>query len=188
MRLPNILATLLIACLAAACQTTGSGVSSGVADRLERDGFKPTSIADLNKDLTTDDIITTAAYECETPRCRADMQISFGRDPGNLAITEAELASLSTATRVRIARYLNSGVNPGTFVNVRIKPLRRAPSGLGIIVTAELSQREVPDILRGTRFFVGLVYLQRGGPGRTLAVAGSNGAEVRRYTDPALLD
>ncbi|MGL5115031.1 MAG: hypothetical protein ACRC7C_06870, partial [Beijerinckiaceae bacterium] len=179
---------LLISGSVTACQTTANAPSASAQSRLEREGFRPTSFEDLNKNLTSDDIITTAAYECETPRCRDDLQVSFGRDPGTMLLTEADLAELSGATRTRIARYLNAGVPPGSFVGINIRPLKQQSGALGLTVSAEMNPRDVPRILRGTRFFVGLVYLQQGGPGRMLAVVGTNRAAVARLTDPALLE
>eukprot|EP01036_Dinobryon_divergens_P051360 gene51360-68742_t len=165
-----------------ACQTSG-GPSPSSAALLESQGFKPTSIADLNKDLAADDLRTTAAYDCEKPRCRSDILMIFGVDPTPDALGKDldMLLKASPKAQAKLFRAVFGTASQNFFVGISGSSFLTPDGGKGVRISGRVNPSKVPSILQSERFYLGMTYIQRNGIGRVvMAIAGDSASAVRQ--------
>jgi hypothetical protein len=172
-----------------ACQSIAGKPSISAMAILESDGFKPGEASDLNKDITKDDIVTVASYECERPRCKKDVIVLFGVDPNASKFAE-EFKSLLTGNNGAKQKLLQlivgkefsshfTGLSSATFVT----PER----GIGIRINGRVKRSKLPSALSGQQFYLGMVYLYRNNQGRVIASIANDRATANRYLSLNLL-
>jgi hypothetical protein len=171
------------------CQTIAEKPSVSALAILESNGFKSGGTSDFNKDLTKDDIVTTASYECEKPRCKSDTLIIFGIDPDPSKFVEGfkSLVGGNNAAKQKLLRSV-VGKEFGThFTGLSSATFTTPDGGIGIRINGRVKRSKVPEILRDEQFYLGLVYLHRNNQGRVVIAIANDLPTAIRYTSLSLL-
>jgi hypothetical protein len=172
-----------------ACQSIVGKPSPSALAILESNGFKPGEIAEFNKDLTKDDIVTLASYECEKPRCKSDTLVIFGMDPNPSKFAEGfkSLAAGNNASQQKLLRSVIGKEFGSDFTGLTITTFTTPDGGIGIRINGRVKRSKVPEILRDQQFYLSLVYLNRNNEGRVIIVIANNLPTAIRYTSLRLL-
>jgi hypothetical protein len=181
----RIVAALSLALLAAACQSAGGKPSPSAVERLVAAGYKSESTADLNRDLTADDIRTTAFFTCEDEsRCRGISLVLFGDDPES-AESRRELEEAARQPKGRRLAAVNR-----VFGSAGIAQLRVADFGvIGGQPGAQAYRIDVVGRLAGEAFRMRLIVDYRSGRGRLLIVgADAKSDAIGRFGNLGMLE
>jgi hypothetical protein len=181
----RIVAALALALVAAACQTAGGSPSPTAVQRLLAAGYKSEPTDEFNKDLTADDIRTTASFACdEDPRCRGISIVVFGEDPEGTT-TRRELDEAMRQPRNRRVSSLNRLLR-----SVGIKDIRVTNFGLiGGHGGAPIYQMDAEGPVAGEMFRMRLIMDYRSGRGRALLVgAEAKSDALRRFGNTGMLE
>jgi hypothetical protein len=182
MRFIRLALAFAFAATLAACQTTG-GPSAGTAALLEQQGFKQQPADEFNKDLTADDIRTTAFYLCDLPGCGGLALVLFGNDLEAVTMLK-EIDQLERQGRRQGLRSSNrllrsAGVKELSLVNYAVFAAPDGGRGLMLDLVGKVGN---------DKLFLKLTVIYRNSVGRLVVAASSRRAVAERFGGRAMLE
>jgi hypothetical protein len=173
---------LIVVSVLSACQTTG-GPSASTAALLAQQGFKPQSANEFNKDLTADDIRTTAFYLCDLPTCGGLALVLYGTDSEAVTMLK-EIDQLEAKGRRQGLRSTNrllrsAGMKDLKLVNYVVFPALDGGRGLTLDLVGNVDR---------DRLFLKLTVIYRNNVGRLVVAASASRAVAERFGGRAMLE